>query len=43
MDGKLKLNDILGLTQEELSRTKIRLNTYNGDKNHIDEFKKNPQ
>ena len=43
MDGKLKLNDILGLTQEELSRTKIRLNTYNGDKNPIDEFKKNPQ
>ena len=43
MDGKLKLNDILGLTQEELSRTRIRLNTYNGDKNPIDEFKKNPQ
>ena len=43
MDGKLKLNDILALTQEELSRTKIRLNTYNGDKNPIDEFKKNPQ
>ena len=43
MDGKLKLNDLLGLTQEQLSRTKIRLNTYNGDKNPIDEFKKNPQ
>lgn len=43
MEGKLRLNDLLGLTEEELSRTKIRLNTYNGDKNPIDEFKKNPQ
>ena len=43
MKNKLKLNDILQLTQEELSRVKIRLNTYNGDKNPIDEFKKNPQ
>lgn len=40
MNGKLKLNDLLGLTEEELSRTKIRLNTYNGDKDPIDEFKK---
>ena len=40
---KLKLNDLLQLNQEELKRTKIRLNTYNGDKNPIDEFKKNPQ
>ena len=43
MGKKLSLNDLLGLTPEELSRTKIRLNTYNGDKNPIDEFKKNPQ
>lgn len=43
MIHKLKLNDILGLTQEELLRTKIRLNTYDGNKNPIDEFKKNPQ
>lgn len=43
MNGKLKLNDLLGLIEEELSRTKIRLNTYNGDKDPIDEFKKNPQ
>ena len=43
MGNNLKLNDLLGLTQEELNRTKIRLNTYNGDKNPIDEFKKNPQ
>lgn len=43
MNNKLKINDILQLTQEELSRVKIRLNTYNGDKNPIDEFKKNPQ
>ena len=43
MNGKLKLNDLLGLTQEELSRTKIRLNTNNGYTNPIDEFKKNPQ
>lgn len=43
MNNKLKLNDILNLTKEELERTKIRLNTYNGEKNPIDEFKKNPQ
>ena len=40
---KLKLNDLLQLTDEELKHAKIRLNTYNGDKNPIDEFKKNPQ
>lgn len=39
----MKLNDILQFTQEELSLTKIRLNTYNGYKNPIDDFKKNPQ
>jgi hypothetical protein len=43
MEYKLLLNDLLNLTPEELSRTKIRLNTYNGDKNPIEEFKKNPQ
>ena len=43
MSNQLKLNDILNLTQEELARTKIRLNTYNGERNPIDEFKKNPQ
>ena len=42
MNGKLKLNDLLKLTPEILSRTKIRFNTYNGDKNPIDDFKKNP-
>lgn len=43
MNGKLKLNDLLGLTKNELSRVRIRLNTYNGEKNPIDEFKKNPE
>ena len=43
MDGKLKLNDLLGLTKEELKNTKIRLNTYNGQTNPIDEYKKNPE
>lgn len=43
MDGKLKLNDLLGLTEEELKNTKIRLNTYNGETNPIEEYKKNPQ
>ena len=43
MNNILKLNDLLQLTQEELSRTKIRLNTYNGVKNPIEEFMKNPQ
>lgn len=43
MNGELKLNDLLNLSNEELRTTKIRLNTYNGDKNPIDEFKKNPK
>lgn len=43
MEGILKLNDLLSLTSEELSRAKIRFNTYNGAKNPIDEFKKNPE
>lgn len=43
MDKILKLNDLLGLTQSELNNTKIRLNTYNGNKNPIDEFKRNPK
>ena len=43
MDKELKLNDLLNLTEEELSRTKIRLNTYNGEKNPIDDFKNDPQ
>lgn len=38
-----KLNDLLRLTAEEIAKTKIRLNTYNGEKNPIDDFKKNPQ
>ncbi|MBQ8292576.1 MAG: GIY-YIG nuclease family protein [Bacilli bacterium] len=43
MNGKLKLNDLLGLNEEELKNTKIRLNTYNGETNPIEEYKKNPQ
>lgn len=41
MDGVLKLNDLLQLTEKELHNTKIRLNTNNGKKNPIDVFKKN--
>ena len=43
MNGKLKLNDLLHFTQQELEKTKIRLNTNNGYKNPIDEFKRNPK
>lgn len=43
MDKILKLNDLLNLSVEELKYTKVRLNTNNGNKNPIDEFKKNPQ
>ena len=42
MEGKLKLNDLLQLSEEELSRTKVRLNTNNGEKDPIDVFKKDP-
>lgn len=43
MNGLLKLNDLLNLSDQQLRVAKIRLNTYNGDKNPIDEFKKNPK
>lgn len=42
MNGLLKLNDLLNLSDQQLRVAKIRLNTYNGDKNPIDEFKKIP-
>ena len=42
MNGQLKLNDLLQLTKEDLSRTKVRLNMDNGEKDPIDIFKKNP-
>ena len=40
MNGNLKLNDLLGLTDAELKKTRIRLNTYNGVTNPIEEYKK---
>lgn len=39
----LKLNDLLNLSDEDLSVTKIRLNTNNGKNNPIDIFKSNPR
>ena len=42
MNGQLKLNDLLRLTPEQLAKTKVRLNKYNGEKNPIDDFKKDP-
>lgn len=43
MNGKLKLNDLLRLSEEEIAKVRIRLNRNNGETNPIDEFKKNPQ
>lgn len=43
MKDRLLLNELLNLTSEELLVTKVRLNTYNGKTNPIDEFKKNPE
>ena len=42
MEAKLKLNDILKLSEEELSRTRIRFNRYNGEDNPIDIYVKAP-
>lgn len=42
MDGKLKLNDLLQLSEDELKVTKVRLNTNNGRDDPISEFKRNP-
>ena len=43
MEAKLKLNDILKLSEEELSRTRIRFNRYNGEDNPIDIYVKAPE
>lgn len=43
MNGKLKLNDLLQFTDEELARTKVRLNTNNKSSNPIDIYKENPK
>lgn len=43
MEGRLKLNDLLQLSKEELSKTKVRLNTDNGWENPIDIYKQNPK
>lgn len=43
MSDKLTLNKVLHLSDEQLSQTKIRLNTYNGETDPLDEFKRDPQ
>lgn len=43
MDGKLKLNDLLRLNDEELAKTKVRLNKRSESTNPIDVFKKNSE
>ena len=42
MDSELRLNDLLNLSDEELSRTRIKLNTYNQETHPIEEYKRNP-
>ena len=39
---KLLLNDLLHLPKEELSKTRIKLNVYNGHENPLNVFKNNP-
>lgn len=43
MNGRLKLNDLLRLSEEDIAKVRIRLNRNNGQVNPIDEFKKNPE
>lgn len=43
MNTILLLNDLLQLKPEEIAHTKVRLNTYNGYSNPLDEYKENPQ
>jgi hypothetical protein len=43
MSIELKLNNLLNLSTEELSNTKIKFNQYNGNTNPIDEYKANPE
>ena len=42
-DCRIKLNELLKLTNEEIKRTKIRFNQSNGKENPIDIFKLNPE
>jgi len=39
---QLKLNDLLGLSREEIDNAKVRFNQSKGKENPIEEFKKNP-
>ena len=43
MKGKLKLNDLLGFTEEELAQTRIRFNKSTRKANPIDIYKSNPE
>ncbi len=42
MTNKLLLNDLLHLDEENLNRTKIKFNQYNGEENPMDVYLRNP-
>ena len=43
MTTKLKLNDLLNLSEDELKNTKVKFNQWNGETNPIDRYKENPE
>lgn len=42
MRDKILLNDLLQLSQEDIERTKVKLNSFNGSDDPIDEYKRDP-
>ncbi|MDY0143705.1 MAG: GIY-YIG nuclease family protein [Bacteroidales bacterium] len=43
MENKILLNDLLNLSEEELAKSKIKFNQWNGYDNPMEEYKKNPE
>jgi len=43
MEKQILLNDLLHLTEEELNRTKVKFNQWNGQESPMDEYKKDPE
>lgn len=43
MENQLRLNDLLNLSEEELARTRIKLNTYDQETHPIEAYKRNPK
>ena len=43
MESPILLNDLLHFTEEELNKTKVKFNQWNGETNPMEEYKKDPE